>query len=152
MKKLLTLLMLLVLTLPLAAQGRFNPQQYRQRLEEYITQKACLTPQEANKVFPIFHAMKDKQRAVMEKINNLKRSTPQTGKSDAQYRKVIDKINDLNEEQADLQEEYYERMCKAISPRKVYAVMLAEDSFHRDMLRHFSDGRGQGQQRGRGRR
>lgn len=149
MKRLITLIAIALLTLPIAAQGHFSPQQFRQHLEEYITQKAGLTQQEARKVFPIYHQMKERQRDLNQKAQNLKRTTPATGQSDAQYRKVIEKINDLNEEEADVQEEYYEKMCKAISPRKVYAIMLAEDTFHREMLRKFSNGQGRGRGRGK---
>ena len=41
-------------------------------------------------------------------------------------------------EKAETEEMYYKKMCKAISARKVFLVMQAEDKFHRRMLNDFN--------------
>ena len=79
MKRILTsLAIILLLSLTVQAQDnkrpRFNPEEFKARMEAYIAQKAGLSQSESEKVFPIFHEMKAKQRELLYKENKLKRS------------------------------------------------------------------------------
>ena len=92
MKKLLTLIMLAVLTLSTSAQGnrqqrpqqqrqqqqqqRFSPERFEQQLQEYITNEAHLTPQEAEKFFPLYKEMQNKQRALFIRQRELENNKP----------------------------------------------------------------------------
>ena len=93
--------------------------------------------------------MKDKQRKLQHEIFLLKKNAPDSNASDKDFAIVIQKIKDLGAEMAGLEVTYYKKMCKAVSPRKVYAAMRAEDKFHRKMLEEFGgdaprrDGHGQ---------
>ena len=145
MKNLMTTIaMILLLAQPALAQEqkrpRFNPEEFRAKMEAYISQKACLTQAESEKVFPIFHEMKQKQRELMKKEHKLKRNTSEANTSDKKYQEALMQIADLHEKAADLEEDYYEKMCKAISPKKVFAIIQADDAFHREMLQRFSRG------------
>ena len=42
---------------------------------------------------------------------------------------------------AQLEVTYYKKMCKVVSPAKVYKAMCAEDKFHREMLENFGRGK-----------
>ena len=142
MKRVLTsLALVLFLSLSLQAQNnkwpRFNPEEFKANMEAYIAQKAGLSQSESEKVFPIFHEMKAKQRELLQKENKLKRSIG-FNESEKTYQNAIIKILDLHEEAADIEETYYKRMCKVIPAKKVYAIMYADDSFHREMLQRFS--------------
>ncbi len=81
--------------------------------------------------------MKDKQRKLQREIFQLKKNAPDSNASDKDFALVIQKIKDLGAEMAGLEVAYYKKMCKAVSPRKVYAAMQAEDKFHRKMLEEF---------------
>ena len=116
-----------------AKQPHFNVEEFRAKMKAYIAQKADLTPTECEKVFPLFQEMKEKQRELMQKEMKLKRSEmPETDK-ESQERLL--KITQLHVNAAKLEEAYYRKMCKAISAKKVYAIMLADDAFHREMLK-----------------
>jgi len=117
---------------------RFNPEAFRANLEAYITEKAELSDAEAEKFFPIYHKMKAKQRDVMQKVQHLKRNHPSPDASEKEYTAIIYKIADLNEEVAEIEEEYYKKLCKVVSPKKVFRAILADDSFHREMLQKFN--------------
>ena len=140
MKKTILLICALAMSTVLAAQhprGKFNPEEFKAKLENFITAETGFTPAEAQAFYPIYHEMKDKQRKLQREIFQLKKNAPDNNASDKDFALVIQKIKDLGAEMAGLEVAYYKKMCKAVSPRKVYAAMQAEDKFHRKMLEEF---------------
>ncbi|MBP5514915.1 MAG: hypothetical protein J6Y04_09105 [Bacteroidaceae bacterium] len=142
MKRILTsLVLILFLSLSVQAQDnrqpRFNPNEFKVMMERYIAQKAGLSQSESEKVFPIFHEMKAKQRDLMYKENKLKRSIG-LNEPEKTYQNALIKILDMHEEAADIEETYYKKMCKVIPAKKVYAIMYADGAFHREMLQRFT--------------
>ncbi len=145
MKKKIILLLSLVLTLTDAMaqnQGpqRFNPEEFRAKLESHITKEAKLTKEEVAKFFPIYREMKDKQRKAAMQAQELKRNHPAADASDKDYLNVVTKIAALDAEVASIETEYYKKLCKVVSPKKVYAAILADDDFSRRMVQHFQGG------------
>lgn len=140
MKQTILLICALALSTALAAQphrGKFNPEEFKAKLENFITAETGFTPAEAQAFYPIYHEMKEKQRNLQREIFRLKKDAPDSNASDKDFALVIQKIKDLGAEMAGLEVTYYKKMCKAVSPRKVYAAMQAEDKFHRQMLEEF---------------
>lgn len=118
-------------------RGKFKPEEFKAKLESFITNEAGLTPSEAQVFYPIYHEMKGKQRQLQHKIFMLKKNAPTDDASDKDFAITIQKIKDLGVEMAQLEVNYYKKMCQAISPQKVYKAMCAEDKFHRKMLEDF---------------
>lgn len=142
MKKLvLSFLLLLAPCFLLNAQqngrGKFNPEEFKAKLESYVTKEAGFTQAEAQAFFPIYFEMKGKQRALQRQIFQLKKNAPQDGANESEFAQTIQKIKDLGVEMAGLEVTYYKKMCQAVSPQKVYKAMCAEDRFHREMLEDF---------------
>ena len=137
MKKLVLSFSFLLLGIALMAQpqqrGKFNPQEFKAKLESYVTAEAGFTQSEAQAFYPIYFEMKGKQRGIQRKIFQLKKNAPQTG-ADKDYSLIIQKIKDLGVEMAQLEVTYYKKLCQVVSPQKVYKAMCAEDQFHRKML------------------
>lgn len=144
-KSLLFILFLLCTTLTVQAQperGKFNPEEFRAKLEEFITWKADFTNTEAQTFFPIFHKMKEEQRTLQTEMFKLKRNrSEENNLSEKDYANKIQRICELNTKMAEIQESYYKKMYKAVPAQKVYKAMLAEDAFHRMMLRQFDQRR-----------
>ncbi len=134
----------MLLTLTTWAQDnkrpRFNPDEFKAKLEAYITQKAELTPSEAEKVLPIFEEMKNKQFEIMKKVQKLKHKSDEQLKNDDEYREVLTEMGELNIEGAKIEAAYYKKMCKAVSAKKAYRIKMADDAFHREALRKFNHG------------
>lgn len=140
MKKIILTFSLLVFGIALMAQqqrGKFNPEEFKAKLESYVTGEAGFTPAEAQAFYPIYFEMKGKQRGLQRKIYQLKKDAPQAGASDNDFALTIQKIKDLGVEMAQLEVTYYKKLCQAVSPQKVYKAMCAEDKFHRKMLEEF---------------
>lgn len=124
---------------------QFNPEEFRKGLESYIRQRVGLTQAEADKILPIYFEMKGKQMEINQSISKLKRSAmpgPQNQNNNTNYKDVVNQINSLNVELAKVEQTYYNRMCKEVDAKKVLNLMLAEDAFHRDMLRRAAPGGG----------
>ncbi len=121
------------------ARNHFSPEDFKKKQEHYITLKAQFTQEEAKAFFHLFHEMHTKQREVMDKIIKLKRQEMTEETKEDAYTDVINEITKLKTESARIEASYYKRLCKAISPRKVYKAMKAEDKFHREMLKGFNN-------------
>ena len=118
-------------------RGKFNPEEFKAKLESYVTKEAGFTQAEAQAFYPIYFEMKGKQRGLQRKIYQLKKNAPTADASDNDFAITIQKIKDLGVEMAQLEVTYYKKMCQAVSPQKVYRAMCAEDQFHRKMLEDF---------------
>ena len=123
-----------------AAQGRhagFNKQEFRLRMQDYITKEANLTQEEAKAFFPIYNEYKDKQRQIHMSINKLKKNTPNSNDEKA-YEKCLMEMAELNAEMAGLDSVYYKKICKAISAQKFFKILNIEDRMHRKMLQNYN--------------
>ena len=120
---------------------KFNPEEFRAKLEEFITKKAEFTSTEAQSFFPIFHQMKEEQRKLQKEIFTLKRIPKDVSPTEKEYSNKIQQICELNTKMAQVQENYYKKLSKAVPAQKVYNAMLAEDIYHRMMLRQFDQRR-----------
>ncbi|MEE0985357.1 MAG: hypothetical protein UH687_06975 [Bacteroidaceae bacterium] len=115
----------------------FNKQEFRQRMQGFITKEASLTEEEAKAFFPIYNEYKDKQRQIHMSINKLKKNTPNSNDEKA-YEKCLMEIARLNAEVAGLDSVYYKKICKAISAQKFYKILNIEDRMHRRMLQNYN--------------
>ena len=143
MKRLFTIIaMTMFMVLVAIAQDnklpRFNPEEFRAKLETYIAQKANLTQAECDKVFPIYRELKEKQRKLKTGEMKLKKNCAGYD-NDKEFQEAIEDVAKLRIEAAKLEESYYKKMCKVIPAKKVYAITMAEDAFHREMLQRFNN-------------
>lgn len=137
---LLSLLAAICLSVSTSAYGQkhashFSPEEFKAKLENFISCNASLSTAEAQKFFPLYHELRNKQRQINHQIMQLKRTPLPADAKDKQYSDVVIQIAELKEEAAKLESTYLKRMCKAIPAHKVYQVIKAEDTFHRNMLR-----------------
>ena len=129
-------------TLSGGARG-FNKQEFRQRVQDYITKEANLTQEEAKAFFPIYNEYKDKQRQIHMSINKLKKNNPNNNDEKA-YEKCLMEMAELNAEMAGLDSVYYKKICKAISAQKFFKILNIEDRMHRKMLQNYNKPRPRG--------
>lgn len=137
MKKIAIILLLAFIAgaMALAQEGQkhFNPEEFRARLEAFITSEAGFTDDEAQTFYPIYHEMKNKQRNIQYRIFKIKKENCKA-EGEKDYIDIIKTINCLNKRKAHIQEQYYQKMCEAVPAQKVFKAMLAEDRFHRQAL------------------
>ena len=124
----------LLMAVTVSAQGhqKFSPEKFDADLEKFVTEQAKLSQQEADKFFPLFREMHQKQRAVYRKIRQATKQKPADDKACEATLKECDK---LNIELREIEQHYHQKMMKAIPAQKVYDAIMAESRFHRRMMR-----------------
>ena len=129
------LILQLFMVVSVSAQGgqqKFSPEKFDADMEKFVTEQAKLTQQEADKFFPLFREMHQKQRAVYHKIRQATKQQPADDKACETTLKECDK---LNIELRQIEQAYHQKMMKAVPAKKVYDAIMAENNFHRRMMR-----------------
>lgn len=137
MKKIIVILFCLSATLATFAQvgpQKFSPEKFQAELQDYIVKEAKLTPQEAAKFLPLYSEMHQKQRAVYERQRQLRQNRLT---DEAAYRDAIKKGDQMDLELKKLQQCYHDKFLAVLPASKVFAVIGAENRFHRDMWKKW---------------
>lgn len=117
----------------------------------YLSQKLNLTPEEAEKFWPIYNAYKaDQDKLRKQRMDNVQAVIKAGGvdnMSDADAQKLIADETDLETHQLELRKEYITKFQQAIPVRKVAKFFIAEDEFKRFLLNQLRKRR---EQNGRG--
>jgi len=140
MKKLVTILTIWMFALTIGAQDNrqqqhFSPERFEADLQAFITKEAKLSPQEAEKFFPLYKEMQEKQRAIFERQRELAKVKPCDEEG---CLKVIKESDDIDLELKRIQKRYHLRFLNIMSASKVYDILQAEMKFHRHMMRGWS--------------
>lgn len=141
MKKQLILLFIWIGSTALAfandgCNQHLSPEEFRTKQKAFITQKAELTADEAEKFFPIYFELQDKKKSCTDEMWKLLRKGREEDKmTDAQCEEILLKVYDLRIESDKLDKAYYAKFKKVLSPQKIFQVQKAEARFHRELLK-----------------
>lgn len=139
LKRLLFFFAMLGMAVCVDAQGKrggFTPERFQAELEQYIVEKACLTPKEAAAFFPVYREMREKQRGVHKKMKGMKRIKPVT---DEECKKCIKMCDEAEIEMKEIQKAYHDKFIMILPARKVYDILNAEDKFHRQIFKRAAN-------------
>lgn len=112
-------------------KNHFSPKAFQKELEAFIVREASLTPNEAEKFFPLYREMGKKQREIFNKIRHINRTRPSDSN---EYKKCVTERDKLDIELKKIQQTYHNKFFTVLSAKKVFEVLRAEDLFHRQML------------------
>lgn len=132
MKKTTILLLLIVAAMQVSAQRKFDPARFKADLHRYITVEAALTQAEAEKFFPLYDEMKDKQRELHRASHAFFR---QNANSDAACRSLIVQRDKAELQMKVIEKKYHEKFLQVLPPMKVYKILYAEAKFHRQAFK-----------------
>ncbi len=133
MKKYILTLITMAFVITAGAQGKkFSPERFEADMENFITEKAGLTPQEADKVFPLLRKMHEKQRAIYGKVHKMAKNKPADEEGCSAMVNEYDKVNI---ELKQIEKCYHQKMMKEIPASKVYEIIKAEYRFHRSWMK-----------------
>ncbi|MBQ8256710.1 MAG: hypothetical protein IJY98_02160 [Bacteroidaceae bacterium] len=148
MKKLFLLLILtsVTLTATMAQEKRpekgkrFSPEQFQAKQREFITEKARLTPEEANAFFPIyFELQKEKFRIEREARSKVAKERGQA-LTDEECTTLLTGTADAKIKTAELEKEYIAKYLNAVSPKKLLDIQRAERAFQGHMIKSMARG------------
>lgn len=146
MKRLITLVLAALIAAPLFAQPE-GPERLRQKKEKvdamkaaFITQELELTPEEAQKFWPVFNEMDKKIEAYRLKDVEQHMKMREEGKtledlSDDEVNKMM--IERFNDEAAilEIKKAYHEKYLKILGTKRTARLYMAERKFQRELMR-----------------
>ncbi len=134
MKKYILTLVMMAVVMTAGAQDKkkFSPEKFEADMEQFITDKAGLTPQEAAKVFPLLRKMHEKQRAIYMKVHKIAKNKPA---DEAGCQAMVAEYDKMNIELKKIEQCYHQKMMKEVPASKVYEMIKAEYRFHRSWMR-----------------
>ncbi|HHJ49774.1 MAG TPA: hypothetical protein ENJ88_02590 [Phaeodactylibacter sp.] len=138
MRKALLLLACVLGFVHLQAQpgpGGRNHQKIEAMRVSFITTEMQLTPEEAEKFWPIYNEYREKVKAIRQSGNELDK--PVMDLSEEEARAFIEQRMDREEELMRLKREYYLRLREVVSARKLILLERAERKFKEQLLREM---------------
>ncbi len=139
-----TFLILLLLTgICISATAQPGRGNRRARVEAlataYITEKLDLTVEEAQVFWPVFNEFKDKREAIQKSFDKQQNPDDMT---DAEALVYLNNAMEQEQQILDLKKEYYGKLRKVISVKKVAMLPRAEQEFRRELLKKMRERRG----------
>lgn len=137
------LLGLMALPLLLSAQGAPDRGKIKALKIAFITERLSLTSEEAEVFWPLYNSFEDRKEAlrgrqhqeVYNKIDQV------SSLSEEEARQLLQKYLAIEEEEEEIDKEFYTRIAKAISAKKTLLLFSAEHDFHKRLIKQMR-GRG----------
>lgn len=134
MKKILIVCVSIVLSMSAFAQQGKRVESMR---IAFITQRLNLTPEESQQFWPVFNQFTEK----MQQIKGGKNEMPLDEMSDADTEKMILTEFDKESRELELKKEYYQKLKKVISVRKIAKLYRAERDFKNELVKYLKETR-----------
>jgi len=121
-----------------AQDKKMNMADFEKRKQEYVKEKAELTPEEAQRYFPLNNELNQKKfelnRQHREKIEKMRKNKEIT---DEEYRNILENDVEIKLKEAELDKEYAEKFEKVLPPEKLYKARQAEKHFIQQEVTRF---------------
>ena len=146
-RHILASLLLFFIAMTASAQGpqknrpHFSPEEFQAKQKAYITEKAGLSPEEAETFFPLFFELQKKKFELERNARKDFRKQRGEQMSEEECRKFVYNMADVKIEIAKLEREYTDKYLQVLSPCKVRRVQFAEGSFQRDLMKKMTERR-----------
>jgi Spy/CpxP family protein refolding chaperone len=122
---------------------RFSPEEFQAKQREYITEKAELTEEEADKFFPIFFELQKKKFDLERNAHKDISIKCKETMTEVECKALIDKMSNLKIEIATLEKEYIDKYLEVIPANKLMHVQRALMTFQRDLMKKMMRERGE---------
>lgn len=143
MKKLIVLMLVFLSfgsVISLAAgrnEQRLTKEEFRAKQQAFITEKAGLNEDEAEKFFPLYFELQDEKKQLNDKAWKLMRQGRKDNVSEEQYEEILEGVYDARIASDELEKSYFEKFRKILSCKQIYEVQQAEMRFHREWLKNM---------------
>ena len=102
-----------------------------------ITERLELTPEQAEKFWPIYRQYAQEQQNIRREFQELKKGYDPQKASDIENKQMLDKGLKLRERQLDLDKTYTNRMQNVITTRQLMSLRKAEDDFKQMLIKRI---------------
>lgn len=144
-RKLLIPLLLLVSLLSFSQDFKEKKEKIKALKVAFITEKLELTPQEAEKFWPIYNTFEDKEFEIHHnKMKSIIRKLEDGGfekLSEKEATVLIQQMESNEDELHALRKKYMKDLQKVLSAKKIILLRKSEEEFNRKLLRQFKEKR-----------
>jgi hypothetical protein len=120
-------------------------QEIKAQKSAYLTQKMNLTPEEAQRFWPVYNQYDEEQetarREHMRYMRTMRQKEGQLTEKEAN--EMLDRQLAMHEKDLQIRKKYDPQLRKAIGAQKLVQLLKAERDFHREVMKRFRD-RGDG--------
>ncbi len=142
MKKLLTIGFVLLMALPAWTQDDDLPQAQDPKVKDkinaariaYITDQLGLTPEEAEKFWPIYREFSQNRVELKKQYRDMKKNPDPNKTAEQNDQALVDLQFQIKQKELDLEKDYSGRLLKVISAQKLRTLPDAEKRFRQMIL------------------
>lgn len=142
--KLRLVALLLLCSLPLAAQNPPDRNKIKTLKVAFLTEQLSLTSSEAEVFWPIYNSFEEKRdnlrerqhREVYDRIDQAGNLTENESKA------LLKKYLSIEEEEEEMDKEFYNKLANAISAKKTLLLFKAEHEFRKQLIKHMRNRNG----------
>ncbi len=146
MKRLLIPFLFFACLLPVVAQNNVTEKQDPKNLEKInaarialISEKLKLTPQQAEKFWPIYREFTEHRMELRKQLREAERTQDPSKPKPDRDQELIKLALQLKQQNVDLEKNYSDRLLKVISARQLLTLPKAEEEFRRGLLRSLQE-------------
>lgn len=100
----------------------------------YITDQLALTPEEAEKFWPIYREFSEKRREVRQQLKTINQTTDPNKTKEEIDRDLVDQQFKVKQQELNLEKDYAGRLLKVINAQKLRTLPDAERRFRQMVL------------------
>ena len=123
---------------PKGHKPSFSHEEFKAKQRAFITEKAELTPQEAEAFFPLFFELQKKKFEIEHSIRKEMRKPRGEKFTEEECREFVYKMADTKIEISKLEREYIDKYLAVISASKLHKIQYAEGAFQRHLMKEMT--------------
>lgn len=123
---------------PKGHKPSFSHEEFKAKQRAFITEKAELTPQEAEAFFPLFFELQKKKFETEHSIRKEMRKPRGEKFTEEECREFVYKMADTKIEISKLEREYIDKYLAVISASKLHKIQHAEGAFQRHLMKEMT--------------
>ena len=141
MKKLSIILIMMVAWLGAFAQNKEAIKQIDIARIALITERLNLTPEQAEKFWPLYREYNQQRRLLREEFRNARQSVDKENLTEEQSKELMKKALEMKQRELNLENEYAQKMTQHISAQQMLQLRAAEHDFQQMVLKRIQNQR-----------
>ncbi len=146
MKKILAMVLFLATLTGAQAQNKEAMKQIESARIALITDRLALTPDQAEKFWPLYREYNDQRRQLRQEFRDVRQDADAQNLTEEQGKELMKQAMELKQRELNLDKQYSERMTNVISTQQLLKLRNAERDFQQMLLQRIQDQRQRQQQ------
>lgn len=142
MKKIIVLLILIASSAPFhlsLAQNKDARQKIESARIALITERLGLTPEQAEKFWPLYNEYNQQRRALVQELQDTRKGMDMNNLSEDQSRQLMDMGLKIKERQLGLEKKYSKQLTDVISNQQMLSLRKAEEDFRKMLIERLEE-------------